>query len=244
MIANTQSKLDAARSLIRAQQFHEAEQLLGEMHLASGGTPESWYVLGSLFYQRNEIKASVEAFRKALQMDPTFVDAAISLSVVFNDTGNYAEGRRYFEIAERVAKNRKDQTAGGSVIKAREISRRHRELGEEYMRLSQWDNALQEFQKSVRLDPTHHEARILLSKVFAQKGRYKEANAELKTVVDLEPKHIPARLHLALLYFALGNAADAQIELTEALRWDPENPQLKTYLAMAQGSRESSLQQI
>ncbi|NUM88465.1 MAG: class I tRNA ligase family protein, partial [Bdellovibrionales bacterium] len=209
--------LDAARALIRARQLHEAERLLGELHLSGRGTSESWYVLGSLFYQRNEIKPSVDAFRRALQMDPSFVDAAISLSVVFNDTGNYAEGRRYFEIAERAAKNHKERVAGGSVIKAREISRRHRDLGEEYMRLTRWDEAFQEFQKAVRLDPTHHEARILLSKVHAQKGRFKEASAELRTVVDLDPRHIPARLHLALLYFALGNAADAQIELTEAL---------------------------
>jgi tetratricopeptide (TPR) repeat protein len=232
--------LDAIKTMIRQRQADAAERALVDIHRAQRGTPESYYLLGSLLSQKNRIAEAVEAFQSALRLDPRFVDAAISLSVVFNDIGDYKEGRRYFQLAEQLARAT-NKFQGAGVLQTKEISRGHLDLAQRYRGLQAWDDAISEYVKAAQLDPKNPEIRILLSKAYAQKRMFREAHAELHRLVTENPGHISARVHLALLYHALGNTIDAQIELNEALKHDPHNEQVKTYLAMTREASESTI---
>ncbi len=231
--------IEAVKMMICERRADEAERALVEIHRAQRGSPESYYLLGSLLSQKNRIAEAVESFQHALHLDHKFIDAAISLSVVFNDIGDYQEGRRYFQLADQLARTKKIQGVG--VMQTKELSRKHLELAQQYKNLQAWDDAISEYVKAANLDSQNVEIRILLSKAYAQKGMFREAHAELLRLVTENPAHVSARVHLALLYYALGNTIDAQIELNEALRHDPDNEQVKTYLAMTRAAQESTI---
>lgn len=234
------ANIDEIKLMLRERRREEAEHALGKLHREQRGSPESYYLLGSIYSQKNQIAQAVESFQHALRLDAKFVDAAISLSVVFNDIGDYKEGRRYFQLADKLARSQL-QHRGAGIIQTRELSRKHLDLANQYRKIQAWDDAISEYAKAVKLDAQNHEARILLAKALAQKGHFKEAHQELRGLVVENPSHITARVHLALLYHALGNTVDAQIELNEALRHDPQNEQVKTYLAMTGEVRESTI---
>lgn len=234
------SPLEKIKSLLRESKREDAERLLNELHKQQRGSPESYYLLGAILSQKNQIAQAVESFQHALRLDATFVDAAISLSVMFNDIGDYKEGRRYFQMADQLARTQQ-KFRGAGVMQTKELSHKHLELANHYRKLQSWDDAIGEYSKAVHLDPKNYEARILLAKAMAQKGLYREAHQELHNLVTENPAHIAARVHLALLYHAMGNTVDAQIELNEALRHDPHNEQVKTYLAMTGEVRESTI---
>jgi tetratricopeptide (TPR) repeat protein len=229
---------DAKRMLAQGHS-EAAKDILLDLDISGGSTAESQYILGTIFHRENKLAEAVDRFKRALQLDPTFTDAAISLSVIYNDTGHYQEGKQVFEQAEKSAM-RKAGRPTPSVVLGKEISLKHMELGNLYRQLQRFDEAANEFLKAARVDPENIEARLLLAKTHGQRGQMKLAREELEALVREHPDHVTARVHLALLYFALGNVVDAQIELQDAQMKDPGNRQVKMYLDMTRQATESN----
>lgn len=232
--------LDTAKRLLAQGHAEAAKDLLLDMDSGGQTTAEAQYLLGTIFHRENQLAEAVNRFKRALQIDPNFTDAAISLSVIYNDIGHYQEGAAVFQQAERSAL-KKTGTPTPSVVLSKEISAKHLELGNLYRSLQRFDEAANEYLKAGRVDPENAEARILLAKTHGQRGQMKLAREELERLVREKPENIPARVHLALLYYALGNVVDSQIELQEALMKDPANRQVKMYLDMTRQATESTI---
>lgn len=233
--------LEDAKRLLAQGHSEAAKDLLLDLDAAGASTAETQYVLGTIFHRENRLGEAVDRFKRALQLDPHFTDAAISLSVIYNDTGHYQEGAQVFAQAEQSALRKSGGAPSASVLLDKELSQKHLELGNLYRKLQRFDEAANEFLKAGRVDPSNVEARILLAKTHGQRGQMKLAQEELESLVRDNPDHVNARVHLALLYHALGNVVDAQIELQEAQMKDPGNRQVKMYLDMTRQSTESSL---
>lgn len=232
--------LEDAKKLLARGYLEAAKDLLLELDDSGQGNAETQYILGTIFHRENRFSEAVERFQRALQLDPQFTDAAISLSIIYNDTGHYQEGKKVFEQAE-LAASRKSGSPSPSVVVSKEISEKHLELGNLYRSLQRFDEAANEFLKASRIDPQNIEARILLAKTHGQRGQMKLAQQELENLVRENPDHISARVHLALLYYAIGNVVDAQIELHEAQLKDPNNRQVKMYLELTKQATESNV---
>lgn len=232
--------LEDAKRLLSQGHAEAAKDILMDLDSAGESTAESQYVLGTILHRENRLGEAVDRFKRALQLDPHFTDAAISLSVIYNDTGHYHEGAQVFAQAERAAM-RKSSSPTPSIMLAKEISTKHLELGNLYRKLQRFDEAANEYLKAGRVDPENIDARLLLAKTHGQRGQMKLAQEVLEELVRENPDHVNARVHLALLYHAMGNVVDAQIELQEAQMKDPGNQQVKMYLDMTRQSTESVL---
>ncbi len=232
--------VEDAKKLLARGYLEAAKDLLLDLDDSGQGNAEAQYILGTIFHRENRFSEAVERFQRALQLDPSFTDAAISLSIIYNDTGHYQEGKKVFEQAEQAA-HRKVGSPSPSVLVSKEISEKHLELGNLYRSLQRFDEAANEFLKASRIDPQNIEARILLAKTHGQRGQMKLAQQELENLVRENPDHISARVHLALLYYAIGNVVDAQIELHEAQLKDPNNRQVKMYLELTKQATESNV---
>ena len=232
--------LHDAKKLLSLGHAQAAKDILQDLDEAGAATAESQYLMGTILHRENRFAEAVNSFKRALQLDPNFTDAAISLSIVYNDTGHYNEGKKVFEQAEKSAL-RKANSPTPSIVLAKEISTKHMELGSLYRQLQRFDEAANEYLKASRVDPENIDARILLAKTHGQRGQIKLAQEELENLVREKPDHTNARLHLALLYHAMGNVVDAQIELQDALMKEPDNKQVKMYLDMVRQATESTI---
>lgn len=233
--------LEEIKKLISHHRYEEAKNALIDLDFYNQATAESQYLLGTIFHRNNQLPEAVDSFKKALLIDPNFTDAAISLSIIYNDIGHYQEGKNVFQQAQKSVENKSSSAPSPSVVLTKEIAEKHMELGDLYRKLQRFNEAANEYIKASRADPENIEARILLAKTHAQRGQLQLAHQELQSLVKQYPRNITARTHLALLYYAMGNAVDAQIELNEALIQDPENEQVKMYLSMTNNLRESTL---
>jgi tetratricopeptide (TPR) repeat protein len=233
--------LEEIKKLISLRQQDEAQRALLQMDARGESNAESQYLLGTIHHRKNELAQAVNCFKRALQLDPKFTDAAISLSVIYNDTGHYQEGKAVFQQAEKSIDKNRSSTPTHSIVLAKEIAQKHVELGNLYRSLERFDEAANEYLKASRLDSQNFESRILLAKIHAQRGQLRLAHEELQNLVKQNPNFVPARVHLALLYYAMGNTVDAQIELSEAHVKDPTNEQVKMYLAMTKQATQSTL---
>jgi tetratricopeptide (TPR) repeat protein len=231
--------LEDAKRLLAQGHWEAAKDLLMDLDNGGLGSAELQYILGTIYHRENRFAEAVDRFKRSLQIDPHFTDAAISLSIIYNDTGHYQEGKMVFEQAEKAAV-KKTGAPSPSIVLSKEISAKHMELGNLYRSLQRFDEAANEFLKASRVDSENIDARILLSKTHGQRGQMKLAQQELENLVREKPEHISARIHLALLYYAIGNVVDAQIELHEAQLKDPSNQQVKMYLELTRQATESN----
>lgn len=235
------SDLEAIKKLIAQKDLQQAEAALVTLDTNGSATAESQYLLGTLYHRQNLLGEAVNAFKRSLLLDPNFTDSAISLSVIYNDTGHYKEAKEIFEQAEASIRENMGSSPSNSVVLDKELASKHIELGNLYRKLQRFDAAAHEYMKATRLDPKNLNARIQLAKTLAQRGQTKLAQDELENIIKEHPYFIPARVHLALLYYAMGNTVDARMELSQALLHEPQNKMVRMYLAMTEKATESTL---
>ncbi len=203
---------------------------------------ETYFHLANIFHLKGEIGKAIKAFNKVLNLEPSHTDASISLSVLYNDIGRYDEAKKIFEKANERVKtgsatlgNVEDQHIN------KKFSNKHYELAEMYMTYQRFDEALFEYNKSIKLDPTNLEARLKIAKVYAKKNFLNKALDELKKLKNEFPSYLPARNALGVLYYGSGCILEAQSEWERVISKDPRNQEANMYMNLSKTATETSI---
>lgn len=195
------------------------------------------YYKGLCAHGLGKISLALSCFEKVLALDADHTDAAIALSALYNDLGNYAKGRLIFENAMKKVKVNRQSGEKDPYIN-RKFALKHFELGEMYLGHERFDEALAQFQQVIVLDPQYLEGRIRLAKTYAKKGLMAKAILELKTLKNEHPDFYPARMALGILYFGLGNILEAQNEWQKILDMCPNHKAAYDYLKLSMNASE------
>src|SRR5262249_52159681 len=94
--------LSAARDYFRDNKYNLAEPILNQMILKNAKSAEVFHMLGTIYYDQGKFNKAIRAFRRALEIEPTFTDASVGLSIILNDIGKYDEGRQVFHEAREL----------------------------------------------------------------------------------------------------------------------------------------------
>ncbi len=195
------------------------------------------HMSGMAFYFQNNLAKSIECFKAALEIDPKFTDAAITLSIIYNDIGRYDDAKKIYSLANQSLSLKRH---GDDAELDRKFALKHIEIGDLYFKYHRYDEALEDYLKALRLDPEEADHRIKIAKVYAKKGFTTRAIQELQRISNDDQKNVSARIHLGLMYYSLGNVIDAEQEWDKALAIDPYNQEIQTYLEMAKQATETN----
>lgn len=218
------AKEDIARSRVTS-----AEKTLEQAILLNPTVPEAFYLLGQVYSKSGKFKKSILAFRKSLNLDPFFTDAAIALSSLYNDVGKYREGAQVFNSA----KKRLEKTLPGHDPRINEkLAKKHYELGLLYMQFERFLEANHEFTKVVHLQPGNVNASVQMAKCLSKSGDKSAAIALLRKTLETHPKSVESKIQLGILYHTMRRLPDAHREWQEALAMDPDNKSAQMYLGM------------
>jgi tetratricopeptide (TPR) repeat protein len=243
--SNNEQLLKNARECFEKQEYKKAQIMLNDIIESDDKNVEALFLIANLFHINGEIGKAIKAFTKVLQLNPEHTDASISLSVLYNDIGQYEEARKVFEKAnERV----KGKTKGAGLIEDKHINKKfaskHFELADLYLSYNRYDEALFEFNKVVALDGENLEARIKIAKVYAKKGFIAKAIEELRIVKNEEPNYAPARIALGVIHYGNGNVLEAQSEWEKVILKDPYNSEANMYLNLSKTATETTMRTI
>ncbi len=222
------------QELIGRRQFSQAETIIRERLRLDPHNPDSHYLLGVTYYFQGNISQTIENLKKSLSLNPRHTDAAICLSVLFNDIGRYDEAKRIFEQANQsvlYGRTREDPEVD------RKFALKHLEIADLYFRYRRYDEAIEEYAKAAYLDPTALDTRIRKAKTYAKKGFLTRSMQELQQLKQEHPQFTPARIQLGLLHYSQGNILDAELEWENVLAIDPENREAQAYIQMAKKAR-------
>jgi tetratricopeptide (TPR) repeat protein len=229
-----------AKDAFQRNDFKTASLLLNEVIENNPKYSEAYFFLANIFHLKGELGKAIKAFQKVLELDPNHTDAAISLSVIYNDIGKYEEAKVIFEKANGQIKNSQQQGLIDPHLN-KKFSIKHYELAEMYLSYGRADEALFEYNKAVNLDPDNLEVRIKVAKAYTKKGFISKAFEELKKLKTEHPGYMPARIALGLLYYGNGNIIEAQAEWQSVLTRDPAHKEAGMYMGLSRTATETTV---
>lgn len=220
--------------LLSRRQFPQAESLIREKIQKDPESADAYYLLGVMHYFQGQLPQTIENLKHALDLDPRHTDAAVCLSVLFNDIGKYDEAKRVFEQANQSIVH---QQTGDDTEIDRKFAVKHLELADLYFRYRRYDEAIEEYGKASSLDPLELDIRIKRAKAYAKKGFLTRAMQELQQLKHEHGHYIPARIQLGLLHYSQGNILDAELEWEAVIDIEPTHREALAYLDMAKQAR-------
>ena len=194
-------------------------------------------MLGVIYHSQGRFSDAEEAFENALRLNPRYTEAALNLSVTYNDRGKYDRAREVYTRAVSASvgqPNQLDRFARGK------LANMHADLGAAYRQLGQYADAVREYEKALTLGPDFHDVRTRLGATLREMGDLGAAAQQFERVRLDKPDYLPARLQLGLALYGLGRRGDALDEWQQILTLEPGHKSATMYVAMVTGQAAAS----
>ena len=203
----------------------DAERLLpgdGELYFAVGS---AYYSLGekdSRGQRSPHFRSSLDAYRKAVRVSPSYADAYWGEGSALFQMGRYDESRKVLEICLKLNPFFAEAyNTLGSVLE------RQGELATDPAKQAALrEEAIRAYQQSLRANPNAEAAHYNLAIVYHQLKRWKEAKAEYEAATRLNPKFTRGWYQLGRLYIDRNGWFDrgrAEQAMKKALEIEPGN---------------------
>jgi tetratricopeptide (TPR) repeat protein len=230
--------LSEARENFIEGNYKVAEPILSQMILQNTRNPEVYQMLATIYYDKGQFNKAIKTFRRALEIDPTYTDASVGLSIILNDLGKYDEGKKVFEEARGIL----DRKSGkmDSYIEEK-IASKHDELADLYFQYKRYNEALEQLLKAQKLSSRKAEIALRIAECHVKLGDNERAIRDLKNLIREYPHMTAARLKLGVLYYNQNKLAEAVEQWENILMRDPDHPEATKYLRMANAVGLTSL---
>jgi tetratricopeptide (TPR) repeat protein len=213
------------------REYDRAEAYLAKVAAAGLRFADIYNMMGVIHHDRGRLESARDAFKRALEINPNYTEAALNLAVTYNDLGQYELARQVYRSA--VHRDARGQQEVDPFAKGK-IANLHAELAHAYLEVDMFNEAIMEYRNAVRLCPHFADIRVKLAEVYRQTGDVTAARYELEEAVQMRPDYGPARVALGVLLLVTGHRADAIAVWREALRRDAHNKAAEMYLRMAE----------
>jgi tetratricopeptide (TPR) repeat protein len=108
------------------------------------------------------------------------------------------------------------------------------ERGDSYFNDKHYSEAVIEYKKALRADPTFGEAYYRLGLALLRQGQWPGAGESLSRAVQFSPDNLDARLRMGDILVAAGQYDDARTQAGEVLKRDPQNASVHLLLGQIQ----------
>ncbi len=170
-----------------------------------------------LLGQKDRVEAvneAIDAFRRALELDPNYAQAHAGLAEAFWAKYGITGERRL--IAEARAHALKALELAPRLVKAKVA------LASICLGTGEADRAGLILQEALRLEPVNIEARVALGRVYEQRKEFGQAEAILRNAAARQPGWA-VLVDLASFYYRVGRFAEAEGAFMSALKLTPDN---------------------
>lgn len=223
--------LDMGRAAFEKNDYARALAFFSEILGESGQFADVYNMLGVIFYDKGNYPAARTAFRRALEINPDFSDAALNLIITLNDMGVQESDRKATLESLGVKVPQRDDM--DEYVKNR-LANRYCEIGEIYAGINRFDEAIEEYKRALALRPEFHDIRLLMAVACKNKGDLAAAIAECSIILNKKPEFHEARNLLGLCHHIAGDNDSAMTQWRQVLSLDRENKLAKLYLSSVQ----------
>jgi len=214
--------------------YQVAEPILTQMILQNSRNQEVFQMLATIAYDKGQFNKAIKTFKRALEIDPTYTDASVGLSIILNDLGRYDEGKQVFQDAKNLLDRKNDGKMDPYIEE--KLASKHEELADLYFQYKQFSEAADQLYKAHKLSTRKPELAMRISECHVQMGNIQRAVNDLKVLIREYPNFIPARMKLGIIFYNNNNLAEATEIWEGVLMRDPKHTEAAKYLRMAQAA--------
>jgi Tfp pilus assembly protein PilF len=164
--------------------------------------------LGLALAQQNKQKEAIDAYRKALELNPYYVDVRNDLGASLILAGQRDAGKKEFRTAFEDPTNPTPETSA-------------RNLGQAFFEEKNYPEALNWFDTSLSRNKDYADAYLGLADTLNVMGRSEEAIQKLEAGVANLANDIDLTLALGVAYYRAGRFTEARVRLEKVAAKDP-----------------------
>ncbi len=225
-----QELYEMGKRAFNEKNYEEARTIFEKVIRAKDDCADVYNMLGVIYFIDNRYDDAIRAFRRALDINPFYIEASLNLSIVYNETGEFDKAQQAYAAA-KASSGRSTRTYLDPYVKGR-LANKHAEIGDIYRELGLYYDAAREYNMALALRADLVDVKMRLGMVYRNMGDYKKSIAELREAKELNPKFLPARIQLGLTYYAMGDKDRAREEWSEVLKYNPNDRLVRMYLKL------------
>ncbi len=225
--------LRLAREHYERREFEKAEALLRGVLDQVDRFADVHNMLGVIAHTRRDYAEAERHLARALEINPSYTEAGLSLAVTYNDLGKFDLAR---QVHERATASQRPSDGVDPFVKGK-IANMHAEVAQAYVDAGLLHEAIPELEKAVALCPLFADLRWRLGNLYKEVGDAARARVQFEAAKTANPKYANARVALAVLMIAANERRQAEDELQDVLAFDPEHKTAQMYLRMLKGIR-------
>ncbi len=214
---------------LSVQRFDAAEKLIRAAISDHGHLANMYNLLGLVFHKQSRFIEALDEFRRASQINPTYVEASLNLAATLCDLSRYEEAREIFNNVQSQTNPTKRQP---DLVLGR-LANLHAAAGKLYQQSNMPADAIREYRKALSLFGRMPDVRLSLARLCMQIGQLDKAQTELEELVRLHPEVAEARTWLGVVYLKLGRSDSARDQWLKVQQTDPNELISRAYLKLA-----------
>ncbi len=229
MDEHLQELYELGKKLFEEAKYSEAEPILREVIRTSPRYADVHNKLGVICNLNGDLKAAAGHFEKALELNPRYTEASLNLAITYNDLGEFKRAQEIFTVAAQIAHpdpNMIDPYIAGK------LANEHFKIGNMYLEFNMNDEAIEEYQKAVKLHPKLADVHTKLGIALRNKGKTEEAIVHFVKAKVINQGYGPAWVQLGLSYYMEGLTGLAFEEWQKALENNPNLKEAENYLKL------------
>lgn len=222
----------AAKEYFNEGHYKVVEPMVQQLLILDDRNPEVHYMAGTLYFEKGQLKRALASFRRSLEIDPSFTDASIGLSIILNDLGRYSEGQQVFEEAYALMKQK--DSSGHDPYVNEKLALKHEELADLYFLYKRYEEALEHFNKAADFTKNRLQMKLKAIDCLIHMKLMSRAIKEAQALERSHPQKADVLLKLAQIQYQMGQTREAEDCWERVLAIDPQNQEAKSHLRHAQ----------
>jgi tetratricopeptide (TPR) repeat protein len=209
--------------------YEEARSILKDLDALNPRMADVLNRLGIMASMAGSLHEAVEYFQRAVNLNPSYTEAALNLTITYNEMG---ETEKAGEVFQRMSSVQNVEEGQLDPFAAGKLANEHFKIGNIYLEFNRLDEAIHEYRKALELRENLPDVQAKLGTALREKGENEEAVEVLLRAIELNQYYGPAWVELGLAYNALGQRAEARDTWTQALEINSDLREAKTLLKL------------
>ena len=220
-----QKQISLAKNYLKTRQHEKAEDILLGI-IKSHKLADVYNMLGTLYSDLGKFNFAEVALKRALAINPKYMEAALNLAVLYNNLG-YAQKAKalYVHLKKYGASGRGAMDA----MLVAKIANMHAEIGDLYHSVGEYKEAIASYERAIDLAPKYIDIATKLATCLREGGQAKKALKIFAKYKKLAKKYSPYWVALGVSHYALGKRKAAATAWDQALQIEPRNKTAQAY---------------
>lgn len=219
----------AAKEYFNEGHYKIVEPMIQQLLIIDDHNPDVHYMAGTIYFEKGQLKKALSSFKKSLEIDPSFTDSSIGLSIILNDLGRYNDGKRVFEEAYALMKQK--NASGSEPYINEKLAQKHEELADLYFLYKRFEEALENFNRAAEFSKNHINYKIKAIDSLINMKLLSRALKEAESLEKSSPYNVDLLLKIAQIHYQLNDTELAEEYWEKVLSQDPKNREAQNHLS-------------